>query len=117
MLLNPNPWWSHLPTNQLNEEEEGFFMVVQKDSFQHSVCGVLEVGPAGHPRRKLPSRWNRDGQVPTRFSARDLGASAKAACLARSPLFVPVKILRAALDEANAGECRGLACAPSFAGL
>ena len=47
MLLNPNPWWSHLPTNQLNEEEEGFFMVVQKDSFQHSVCGVLEVGPVG----------------------------------------------------------------------
>ena len=46
--LYPNPWCSHLQSNRLGAEEEGFLVGVHEGASWQSVCGVHQVWPLGH---------------------------------------------------------------------
>ena len=92
--LYPNAWCSHLQSNRLGAEEEGFLVGVHEGASWQSVCGVHQVWPLGHNGGPSPgTSWSQQGSRveialfwPTRSGSLAC-ARLESAC------------------EANAGEC------------
>ena len=61
--LYPNPWCSHLQTNRLGAEEEGFLVGVHDGASWHSVCGVHQGWPLGHHGGPVARTGREGGQL------------------------------------------------------